>query len=57
MFLPDLGKGFPDITIMNFYQKFPYGVISLTELVSAISFSAMFIAFTIIVMQRRKLVK
>lgn len=57
LFIPDLGKGFPDISIMNFYQKFPSGVISLTELVGAISFAAMFIAFTIIVMQRRKLVK
>lgn len=57
LFIPDLGQGFPDISIMNFYQKFPSGVISLTELVGAISFAAMFIAFTIIVMQRRKLVK
>lgn len=57
LFLPDLGEGFPDISIMNFYQKFPHGVISLTEVVSSVSFSAMFIAFTIIIMQRRKLVK
>jgi len=57
LFLPDLGKGFPDISIMNFYQKFPHGVISLTEVVNSVSFSAMFIAFTIIIMQRRKLVK
>ena len=57
LFLPDLGKGFPDISIMNFYQKFQIGVISLTEVVGAVSFTAMFIAFTIIVMQRRKLVK
>ena len=57
LFIPDLGNGFPDISIMNFYQKFPSGVISLTEVVGSISFTAMFIAFTIIVMQRRKLVK
>lgn len=57
LFLPDLGSEFPDISIMNFYQKFPTGVISLTEVVGAVSFAAMFIAFTIIVMQRRKLVK
>ena len=57
LFLPDLGNEFPDISIMNFYKKFPSGVISLTEVVGAVSFSAMFIAFTIIVMQRRKLVK
>ena len=57
LFLPDMGRGMPDISIMNFYQKFQIGVISLTEVVGALSFTAMFIAFTIIVMQRRKLVK
>ena len=57
LFIPDLGKEFQMISIMDFYQKFPNGVISLTEVVGAVSFAAMFIAFTIIVMQRRKLVK
>ena len=57
LFIPDLGKEFQMISIMDFYQKFPTGVISLTEVVGAVSFAAMFIAFTIIVMQRRKLVK
>ena len=57
LFVPQLGEEFKMITIMDFYQKFPSGVISLTEVVSALSFAGMFIAFTIIVMQRRKLVK
>jgi len=57
LFIPDLGEGFEMISIMDFYQKFPVGVISLTEVVGATSFALMFIAFTIIVMQRRKLVK
>ena len=57
LFIPDLGKGFNMISIMDFYEKFPLGVISATEVVGALSFTAMFIAFTIIVMQRRKLVK
>ena len=57
LFIPDLGEGFEIVSIMDFYQKFPFGVISLTEVVGAVSFAAMFIAFTIIVMQRRKLVK
>lgn len=57
LFIPDLGKEFQMISIMDFYEKFPTGVISLTEVVGAVSFAAMFIAFTIIVMQRRKLVK
>lgn len=57
LFIPDLGDEFQMISIMDFYQKFPMGVISLTEVVGAVSFILMFIAFTIIVMQRRKLVK
>lgn len=57
LFVPNLGKGFDIVAIVDFYQKFPLGVISLTEVVGAVSFAGMFIAFTIIVMQRRKLVK
>ena len=57
LFIPDLGKGFQIISIVDFFQKFPLGVISPTEVVGSVSFAAMFIAFTIIVMQRRKLVK
>jgi len=57
IYIPGLGEEFEMISIMDFYQKFPVGVISLTEVVSAVSFAGMFIAFTIIVMQRRKLVK
>ena len=57
LFIPDLGDEFKMISIMDFYQKFPTGVISLTEVVGAVSFALMFIALTIIVMQRRKLVK
>jgi len=57
VFLPNLGEEFPDVSLMNYYQMFPSGVIAIKEIVGAISFAAMFIAFTIIVMQRRKLVK
>ena len=57
LFIPSLGDEFEMISIMDFYQKFPTGVISLSEVVGAVSFAAMFIALTIIVMQRRKLVK
>ena len=57
LFMPDLGEEFQMVSIMDFYQKFPTGVISLTEVVGAVSFALMFIALTIIVMQRRKLVK
>ena len=57
LFIPQLGEGFEMLSIMDFYQNFPNGVISITDVVGAVSFSLMFIAFTIIVMQRRKLVK
>ena len=43
--------------IINNYQNFPNGVISIVDVVEPITFMLMFIAFTIIVMQRRKLVK
>ena len=57
LFVQDLNSGLSHLAIMSFYQKFPSGVISLSELVGLVSFTAMFTAFTIIVMQRRKLVK
>lgn len=57
LFIQDLSSIFDNLVIMNFYQKFPSGVISLKEIVGLVSFTGMFTAFTIIVMQRRKLVK
>ena len=57
LFLQDVNSVFANASIMNFYNNFPSGVISLKEVLGLISFTAMFIAFTIIVMQRRKLVK
>ena len=57
LFMQDLNSAFSNLAVMNFYQKFPNGVISLSEVVGLISFTAMFTAFTIIIMQRRKLVK
>ena len=57
LFIPQLDIGLPDISIINNYQNFPNGVISIVDVVEPITFMLMFIAFTIIVMQRRKLVK
>ena len=57
LFIPQLGEDFEMISIVDFYEKFPIGVISFSDVVGPISFAAMFTAFTIIVMQRRKLVK
>ena len=57
LFIPQLGEEFQMISRLDFYQYFPNGIISVTDVVGAVSFALMFIAFTIIVMQRRKLVK
>lgn len=57
LFMQDLNSIFASASIMNFYDKFPRGVISLKEVVGLLSFTAMFISFTAIVMQRRRLVK
>ena len=57
LFMQDLNSVFSNLAIMNFYQDFPSGVISLSEIVGLISFTGMFTAFTIIIMHRRKLVK
>lgn len=56
-FLPNFGEGFEIIDLMSSYQKFPAGVISVQEIVRLISFAAVFILITIIIMQRRKSVK
>ena len=57
LFMENLNSVFSNLAIMNFYQKFPSGVISLSEIIGLVSFTGMFNAFTIIVTQRRKLVK
>lgn len=57
LFAQDFNSNLASLSVMNFYQKFPSGVISLSEVVGLLSFTAMFVSFTIIVMQRRKLVK
>ena len=57
LFTPNLDLGLPDISIMSYYQNFPSGVIALKDVVGPLTLAMMFIAFTIMVMQRRKLVK
>lgn len=57
LFIENFSSIFKYISIINFYEKFPSGLISWTEVTGLLSFSFVFIALTIIVMQRRKLVK
>ena len=44
-------------SLINMYQKFPQGIISLKEVVGYITFIMLFTTLTIIVLQRRKSVK
>lgn len=57
LFVGNVSEVLESVAIMNFYQKFPSGVISLSEIIGLVSFTGMFIAFTILIMQRRKMVK
>ena len=57
LFIQDLNNIFVNLAIMSFDQDFPNGVISFKEVISLLAFTAMFTSFTIMVMQRRKLVK
>lgn len=57
IFLENINTAFASLSIINFYEKFPSGVVSLTEIAGLVSFSIVFIALTILVMQRRKSVK
>ena len=57
LFIPELTGMFSALDLMNSYQKFPSGIISLTEVISLLAYMLMFILFTIIIMQRRKSIK
>lgn len=57
LFFQGMGGFFRNLCLMSFYEKFPSGLVSINEIVGLISFAAVFIALTIIVMLRRKSVK
>lgn len=57
LFIPDISSIFSSFSLMNFFITFAQGVISIENIISLLLFSLVFISFTIIVMQRRKLVK
>ena len=57
-FLPNFSSTFSDFSLMEaFYESFYLGTISIKNLVLLVSFSALFVVFTIMVLQRRKSVK
>ena len=57
MFLPNVSTVFNTFSLINMFDKFPNGIIALDEIVAFISFTILFIALTIIVLQRRKTAK
>lgn len=56
-FLPNLNNNFSIIDLMSNYQKFPAGLISMSEVVNLLGITVVFILFTIIIMQRKKSIK
>ena len=56
-FLPDINEIFSSLSLINMFDKFPSGQIALSEIVTFVSFILLFVALTIIVLQRRKSVK
>ena len=57
MFLPNINAFFESISLIYMFDKFAVGVIALDTVVYFVSFTALFILLTIIVLQRRKSVK
>lgn len=60
-FLPALNTNFSSIlkqfSLINMFEKFPEGLVSISEIVTFVTFTVLFILLTIIVLQRRKSVK
>ena len=57
LFITDISNMFSGFALMNYYTSFTQGVISIENIISLLLFSVVFISLTIIIMQRRKLVK
>ena len=57
LFITDISSKFSGFALMNYYTSFVQGIISIENIISLVLFSVVFISLTIIVMQRRKLVK
>ncbi len=56
-FLPYINEAFATFSLIDMFDKFPSGMISLTEIITFVSFSLLFIILTIIILQRRKSIK
>ena len=56
-FLPDINSNLEMFSLISMFDKFPEGLITISEVVTFVSFSVLFILLTIVVLQRRKSVK
>ena len=56
-FLPQFGNSFASISLINLFAKFPRGQIDIADTVTFLTFILMCLSLTIILMQRRKMVK
>lgn len=57
LFIENINSKLSVFSLIDYYESFAKGVISLESVISLLLYSFVFISFTIIVMQRRKLVK
>ena len=57
LFLRNINEALGSLSLMSFYEKFPSGIISWTEVAGLVSFTILFTSLTILIMQRRKSVK
>lgn len=56
-FLPQFSSVFTNFSLINMFSKFPTGQIDIADTVTYITFTAMCLLLTVIVMQRRKSVR
>lgn len=56
-FLPSMVSGLEMFSLIAMFESFPSGLISISEIITYVTFSMLFIALTIIVLQRRKSIK
>lgn len=56
-FLPNISEMFEIFSLVSKFENFPYGMISISEIITFVSFTLLFILLTIIILQRRKSIK
>ena len=56
-FLPGFNENLEMFSLIQMFDKFPTGIISIPEIITFVSFAVLFIFLTIVVLQRRKSVK